>query len=42
MKALVGEGDNKENVKLINEYIVDFYNHYLKQASFNSTQFNTN
>ena len=42
MKALVGEGDNKENVKLINEYIVDFYNHYLKQAAFNSTPFHTN
>lgn len=42
MKALVGEGDNKANVKLINEYIVDFYNHYLKQAPFNSTQFHTN
>ena len=42
MKALVGEGDNKANVKLINEYIVDFYNHYLKQAPFKSTQFQTN
>ena len=41
MKALIGEGDNNENVKLINEYIIDFYNHYLKEAPFKSAQFQT-
>jgi len=29
LNELVGEGDKYGNVKLINEYIVDFYNHYL-------------
>jgi predicted dienelactone hydrolase len=42
MKTLVGEGDNQVNVKLINEYIVDFYDHYLKGAAFNSTTFQSN
>ena len=39
MKSLIGEGDNKVNVKLINEYIIDFYDHYLKQVPFKSAQF---
>ena len=36
LKELVGEGDKYGNVKLINEYIVDFYNHYLNSVPFKS------
>ena len=42
MKALIGEGDNNENVQLINEYIIDFYDHYLKQVPFKSAKFQIN
>ncbi|MEI9944632.1 MAG: hypothetical protein WDN26_10485 [Chitinophagaceae bacterium] len=34
MKALVGEGDNTKNITLINNYIIDFYNHYLNGTPF--------
>lgn len=39
LKELVGEGDKYENVKLINEYIIDFYNHYLSNVQFKSGLF---
>lgn len=39
LKDLVGEGDKYGNVKLINEYIVDFYNHYLNNVPFQSGLF---
>jgi hypothetical protein len=39
LKELVGEGEKYGNVKLINEYIVDFYNHYLNNAPFTSGLF---
>ena len=39
LNELVGEGDKYGNVKLINEYIVDFYNHYLNKAPFKSGLF---
>lgn len=39
LKELVGEGDKYENVKLINEYLVDFYAHYLDNAPFTSGLF---
>ncbi|MCX6204775.1 MAG: hypothetical protein NTZ19_00800 [Bacteroidetes bacterium] len=39
LKSLVGEGDNKVNVKLINEYMIEFYNYYLKQIPFNTNKF---
>lgn len=39
LRSLVGEGEKYENVKLINEYIVDFYNHYLNKVPFQSGLF---
>jgi Platelet-activating factor acetylhydrolase, isoform II len=42
LKDLVGEGDKYENVKLINEYLVDFYNHYLNNTPFKSGLFPSN
>jgi hypothetical protein len=39
LKELVGEGEKYENVKLINEYIIDFYNHYLNKVPFRSGLF---
>ena len=39
--SLVGKGDNNENVRLINEYLVDFYNHYLSGIPFQSGLFPT-
>ena len=42
LKSLVGDGDNKANVKIINDYIIEFYNFYLKQIPFSSTKFHLN
>jgi hypothetical protein len=39
LNSLVGEGDKYGNVKLINEYLIDFYNHYLNKAPFQSGLF---
>jgi hypothetical protein len=39
LKELVGEGEKYENVKLINEYIIDFYSHYLNKVPFQSGLF---
>jgi len=39
LKELVGEGDKIGNVKLITEYIVDFYDHYLNCTPFKSGLF---
>jgi len=39
LKDLVGEGDKYGNIKLINEYIVDFYNRYLNCIPFKSGLF---
>lgn len=42
MNALIGNGDNNGNIKRINTYIVDFFNHYLKKQSFKSAEFQIN
>lgn len=42
LRELIGPGDGMVNVKLINEYIIDFFDHYLKQIPLNSKQFQTN
>ena len=42
MTSLIGEGDNNENVQIINKYIINFYDHYLKEAPFKPVQFQTN
>ncbi len=34
MKELIGPGNIMENVVLINRYVLDFYNHYLKNEPF--------
>lgn len=39
LRSLVGEGDKYGNIKLINEYIIDFYNHYLNKVPFQSGLF---
>ena len=39
LRSLVGEGEKYHNVKLINEYIVDFYNHYLNNVPFQTGLF---
>ena len=42
LKELVGEGDKYGNINLINEYLVDFYNHHLNNAPFSSGLFSSN
>jgi hypothetical protein len=39
MRELIGPGISINNVHLINEYLVDFYNHYLNQLPFSSGRF---
>lgn len=33
MRALIGPGNSMENVILINHYLIDFYDHYLKNST---------
>jgi hypothetical protein len=39
MRELIGPGNSMENVQLINEYLVDFYNHYLNNLPFEKKAF---
>lgn len=42
MRELIGPGNIMENVKLINGYIIEFYDHYLNQVPFKPGKFLVN
>jgi len=39
MKELIGDGNKIDNVRLINSYLVDFYNHHMNDQPFQLNQF---